>query len=160
MTKDFAAHNDKKSGAARLMKFIANALNDTPDTGTVGKLFTDADGNSKPYKKDKPDYGGGSRSTHMIDGKDAGMTKERCLVTKASGMGHDLDDCSVSRRGPGRLTCHMTCRTRQQSARRCRCNRRQQHEACLSTHMHTQHAHLQEGVGYATKAYLIAYTAA
>ena len=48
MTKDFAAHNDKKSGAARLTRFTANALNNTLDTGAVGKLFTDADGNNKP----------------------------------------------------------------------------------------------------------------
>ena len=34
------AHNDKKSGLARLARFTANALNSTLDTGAVGELNT------------------------------------------------------------------------------------------------------------------------
>ena len=61
----------------------------------MGKLFTDTDGNSKPYKKDMLNYSSISRSMHVIEGKGAGMTKEHCLVAKASGMGHNinLDEC-------------------------------------------------------------------
>ena len=74
MTKDFAAHrdNNKKSSTARLVRFTANALNSTLDTGAVGMLFTDTDDNSKPYKKDKLNYSSSSlsRSTHMIEGRD------------------------------------------------------------------------------------------
>ena len=88
------------------------------------KLFTDTNSNSKPYKKGKLDsleldYGSGSRSTHVIKDKGAGMTREQHLVTKMLGMGHNLRNCSVSHRRLDRLTCHTTCQTRQQSARRC-----------------------------------------
>ena len=99
MAKDFAAHNDTKSGATRLARFTANAPNNTLDSGAAGELFTDADGNNKPYKKDKLDYDSGRRSTHVIEDKGVGTTKKHRLVAKAFGMRHDLDDCSVSRRG-------------------------------------------------------------
>ena len=64
--------------------------------------------------------------------------------------------------GAARLTrlCRTTCRTRQQSARHCRRNRRQRHEASLSARAHALRAHGRTGEGYAFKAYLIAYTAA
>ena len=97
----------------------ANVLNNTLGMGVVGKLFTDVDSNSKPWKKDKLNHGGSNRSTHMIEGKGAGTTKEHHLVTKVLGMGHNFDDCSISHQGPDRLMCHATCQTRQQSARRC-----------------------------------------
>ena len=54
------------------------------------------------------------------------------LVSGALGMGHDLDDRSVACRGLGKLMCRTTWRTRQQSARCCRRNRGQRHEASLS----------------------------
>jgi hypothetical protein len=64
--------------------------------------------------------------------------------------------------GAARLTrlCRTTCRTRQQSARHCRRNRRQRHEASLSARAHALRAHGRTGEGYAFKAYLIACTAA
>ena len=72
----------------------------------MGKLPTDTNSNSKPYKKAKLDYGGGSRSMHMTEDKDAVTTKEHCLVAKVLSMtGPDLNDCSVSHRGLDRLTC-------------------------------------------------------
>ena len=51
VTKDFAAHNNRKSGAVRLARSTANALNNMLDMGVVGKLFTDTNSNNKPYKK-------------------------------------------------------------------------------------------------------------
>ena len=54
--------------------------------------------------------------------------------------------------------CHMTCQTRQQSARRCRCNRRQRHEASLSARARALRARIQTGGGCAFQAYLIAHT--
>ena len=72
MTKDLAAHNDKKSRVARLTRFTANAPNNTLNTGVVGKPFTDADSNRRPYKKDKPSYG----SMPVIKGKGTGTTKK------------------------------------------------------------------------------------
>ena len=131
MTRGFTAHNDKKSEAVRLTRFTAEALNDMPDTGAEGKLPTDADGNSKPYEKAKLDYSGGSRSTHMIEDKGAEMTKEHRSVAKTIAkttcMDHNLDDCSVSRRGLDRLTCHTTCRAGVWCARSCRHHRRHRH---------------------------------
>ena len=53
VTKDFAAHDNRKSGAARLTRCTTKAHNDKLKTGAVGKLPTDADGNRKPYKKAK-----------------------------------------------------------------------------------------------------------
>ena len=128
--------------------------------GAVGKLPTDTNSNSKPYKKAKLDYGGGSRSMHMTEDKDAVTTKEHCLVAKVLSMTHNLGDCSVPHRGLGRLMCRMTCRTRQQSAGCCRRNRRQRHQARLSACARALHAHLQTGEGYSSTAYLTAYTAA
>ena len=79
-----------------------------------------------------------------------------CAVTKDF-TAHNDKKC-----GAARLTrlCRTTCRTRQQSARRCRRNRRQRHEASLSARAHALRAHGRTGEGYAFKAYLIAYTAA
>ena len=79
-----------------------------------------------------------------------------CAVTKDF-TAHNDKKC-----GAARLTrlCRTTCRTRQQSARRCRRNRRQRHEASLSARAHALRAHIRTGEGYAFKAYLIAYTAA
>ena len=51
VTKDLTAHNNKESGAACLIRFTTNALNNTLDTGAVSKLFTDTNSNNKPYKK-------------------------------------------------------------------------------------------------------------
>ena len=60
--------------------------------------MTDADGNNKPYKKAKLDYGSiSSRSMRVVEYKDIGTTKAHHLVTKTLSMGHDLDNCSVSR---------------------------------------------------------------
>ena len=67
MTKDLTAHNNKESGAACLIRFTTNALNNTLDTGAVSKLFTDTNSNNKPYKKNKLDYSGSSRSMHVIE---------------------------------------------------------------------------------------------
>ena len=79
-----------------------------------------------------------------------------CAVTKDF-TAHNDKKC-----GAARLTrlCRTTCRTRQQSARRCQRNRRQRHEASLSARAHALRAHIRTGEGYAFKAYLIAYTAA
>ena len=79
-----------------------------------------------------------------------------CAVTKDF-TAHNDKKC-----GAARLTmlCRTTCRTGQQSARRCRRNRRQRHEASLSARAHALRAHIRTGEGYAFKAYLIAYTAA
>ena len=133
--KDFAAHDNKKSGAVRLTRYTAMALNDTLKTGAVGKLPTEADGNSKPYKKAKLDYSSGSRSMRVIEDKEVGTTGEHHLVAKASSMSHDVEDCRVSRRGLGRLTCHTACRTRRQSVGRCRRSQMQRHQGSPSAHV-------------------------
>ena len=118
VTKDFAARDNNKSGAVGLTRHTTKALH-TLKTGAVGKLPTDTDGNNKPYKKAKLEYGIGSRSTRVIEDKDTAMTQEHRLVAKTLNMSHNLDDWSVSCRGPDRPTCRTTCRTKQQSVRRC-----------------------------------------
>ena len=161
VTKDFAAHDNKKSGALCLAGYTAKALDNTLQMGAVGKLPTDAESNNAPYKKAKLDYGIGSISMRVIEDKDVGTTKEHRLVAKTLSMGPELDNCSVSHRGlrVGRLTCRTTCRTRQQSTRRCRRNRRRRHQAGLSARARALRAHLRTGEGYASTAYLIACTA-
>ena len=79
-----------------------------------------------------------------------------CAVTKDF-TAHNDKKCGAA---PLTRLCRTRCRTRQQSARRCRRNRRQRHEASLSARAHALRAHIRTGEGYAFKAYLIAYTAA
>ena len=103
----------------------------TPMTDAVGKLPTGTDGNTK----DKLDYGIDSRRMRVIEDKDEGTAKVHCLVTK--NISPDLDDCSVSHRGLGRLAQaqHVGQDSRARGA--ADANRRQQHQASPSPHAHT-----------------------
>ena len=77
MTKDFAAHDIKKSRAVRLTRYTAKALNDTLKTVEVGKLPTNADSNNMPYQKAKLNYGINNRSMRVIE--------DECMCTRIAG---------------------------------------------------------------------------
>ena len=123
------------------MHLTRNTTNGTPMPDAVGKLPTGADGNNAPYKKDKLDYGIGSRSMRMIEDKDVGTAKVHCLVAKALNISPDLDDCSVSHRGLDRLTCARQVGRDVRARGAADANRSQRHQASLSARARTLRAH-------------------
>ena len=76
----------KKNGDVRPKAYVADrvkALDNTPLDDAVGKLFADADGKVRPYKKADLNYNISCGSLVVeVDGKDVGATEGSCSVAE------------------------------------------------------------------------------